>query len=144
MTQTGMTHNTRMALIRSRDTKPEMAVRKCAHGLGFRYRLHRKDLPGRPDLVFPARKSVVFVHGCFWHGHDCRAGKRSPKSNVAYWTNKIAGNSRRDVESISQLESMGWRVLIIWECETKDRHAVGTRLSQFLCSPTSAVSPDTT
>lgn len=121
-----------MALIRSKDTAPEMAVRRLAHRLGYRYRLHRADLPGKPDMVFPSRKAVVFMHGCFWHGHDCKRGAREPKTNAEYWRAKIARNVERDDATMAALEARGWRSLVIWECEVKDAAAVAQRLRDFL------------
>lgn len=124
----------RMSLIRSKDTKPEMLVRRMVHRMGFRFRLHRKDLPGRPDLVFPSRHAIILVNGCFWHGHDCQKGRRHPKTNVEYWEGKIAGNVARDRVSIAALEAAGWRVLTVWECETssKRRDDLEGRLREFL------------
>lgn len=121
-----------MALIRSKDTAPEMAVRRLAHGLGYRHRLHRADLPGKPDMVFPSRKAVVFVHGCFWHGHDCKRGARKPKANAEYWQAKIGRNVERDAAAVAALAAMGWRSLVVWECELKDAAAVEQRLREFL------------
>lgn len=121
-----------MALIRSKDTAPEMAVRRLAHALGYRHRLHCADLPGKPDMVFPSRKAVVFVHGCFWHGHDCKRGSRKPKANAEYWRTKIERNAARDGATAAALEAMGWRSLVIWECELKDPAAVTQRLRDFL------------
>ena len=109
-----------MAKIRSSDTKPEMVVRRLVHSLGYRYRLHRRDLPGCPDLVFTPRRKVIFVHGCFWHGHDCKRGARQPKTNSDYWRQKIDGNRARDHAAQETLEAAGWDVLTIWECEVRD------------------------
>ncbi len=120
-----------MRAVKSRDTKPELVVRRLAHGLGYRYRLHRADLPGKPDLTFPGRRKVVLVHGCFWHGHDCARGARVPKNNRDYWTAKIARNQARDAKDRSRLGEMGWSVLTVWECETKDP-GLETRLRAFL------------
>lgn len=123
-----------MSRIRNKDTKPEMIVRRIVHGLGYRYRLHRKDLPGKPDLVFGPRKKVIFVHGCFWHGHE-RAGcldARRPKSNTDYWNPKLTRNKERDAERIGALQADGWDVLVIWECETTAVKALRTRLLRFL------------
>ncbi len=123
-----------MRRIRSRDMKPEMTVRQLAHSLGYRYRLHRKDLPGKPDLVFGPRKAVIFVHGCFWHQHDkedCLDGRR-PKSNTDYWNKKLARNVQRDEEAQKNLQDQGWRVMVIWECETKDQATLRSRLKAFL------------
>lgn len=104
-----------MAAVKSWDTAPEVRLRKALHARGLRYRLHVKGLAGRPDLVFPGRKAVVFVHGCFWHGHDCGAC-RIPQTNREYWTGKIARNVRRDRESAATLSASGWRVATVWEC----------------------------
>lgn len=107
-----------MSKIRSRDTKPELAVRRYLHSIGLRYRIHRRDLPGRPDIVFPSRKLCVFVHGCFWHGcPNCVDGTRTVKSNGAYWKNKVQVNQARDTRNVVALEKAGWRVATIWECE---------------------------
>ncbi len=121
-----------MASVHSRDTKPEMRVRRFIHGMGYRYRLHRKDLPGNPDLVFPCRRKIVFVHGCFWHGHACRAGKKRPKTNQNYWTRKLARNRERDLENQALLGEAGWDVMVIWECELKEIEALRTRITGFL------------
>lgn len=121
-----------MSLVRSTGTKPEMAVRRLAHALGYRFRLHRKDLPGKPDLVFSRRQAVIFVHGCFWHGHGCKRGARMPKKNREYWSAKIARNVERDAESVAAIEADGWRVLVIWECEMKDADRLARRLADFL------------
>jgi DNA mismatch endonuclease (patch repair protein) len=123
-----------MASIRSKDMKPEMAVRKATHALGFRFRLHRKDLPGKPDLVLPKYRAAIFVHGCFWHQHSepkCLDG-RAPKSNQSYWGPKLARNLERDAASRAALEAQGWRVLVIWECETKNAQALGEKIAGFL------------
>lgn len=114
-----------MALVGSKDTKPELLIRKGLHALGFRYRLHVKDLPGKPDLVFPQFKAVIFVNGCYWHGHDCGL-YRFPKSNTVYWTKKIGDNVERDREHIAQLLELGWRVLNIWECALKGKARLQT------------------
>jgi DNA mismatch endonuclease (patch repair protein) len=113
----------RMALVRSRDTKPELRVRRFLHGMGLRYRLHQRVAGARPDLVFPARRAVVFVHGCIWHRHPDPACPltRTPKSRVDFWTAKFAENVARDKRQRAALEAAGWRVLVIWECETTDR-----------------------
>lgn len=121
-----------MRAVRSKDTTPELKLRRLLHRAGFRFRLHRKDLPGSPDLVFPARKAVIFVHGCFWHGHDCKRGARAPKANAEYWRAKIARNIARDGRSLDALQTAGWRVSIVWECQLKDTEAVLARVSQFL------------
>jgi DNA mismatch endonuclease (patch repair protein) len=113
-----------MRAIKSRDTGPEIRVRKAAHALGLRFRLHRKDLPGSPDLVFPGRKTALFVHGCFWHGHDCARGSRQPATNADYWRAKIARNIERDGEQVKALKQLGWKARVVWECETRDREAL--------------------
>ena len=100
--------------------------------MGYRYRLHRKDLPGKPDLVFPALRKVIFVHGCFWHGHDCARGARTPKANRSYWVRKINSNRERDSQSQKALKQDGWGVLTVWECEMKDQETFRRRLRQFL------------
>ncbi len=118
----------RMALIRSKDTKPEMIVRQCAHRLGYRYRIHRKDLPGVPDLVFPSRKKIIFVHGCFWHAHDgCKVSNR-PKTRRAFWNKKFHRNKERDDVTERKLRKAGWNVLVVWECEVADAAWLETRL----------------
>lgn len=122
----------RMSLVRSADTKPEMRVRKLVHGMGFRYRLHRKDLPGKPDLVFPGRRAVIFVHGCFWHRHAGCPLARLPKSRPEFWVPKLEGNKQRDEREIADLRAAGWRVLVIWECEIRDEVAVAIRVRDFL------------
>jgi len=121
-----------MRAVKSRDTRPEMIVRRMAHALGKRFRLHRDDLPGKPDLTFPRLRKVIFVHGCFWHGHDCKRGDRQPKNNAEYWAAKIARNKARDQRSLDALRALGWQVLVIWECQIKDREALRRRLMDFL------------
>ncbi|WP_273145516.1 very short patch repair endonuclease [Oceanicaulis alexandrii] len=121
-----------MRAVKGKDTKPEMIVRRMAHALGYRYRLHRKDLPGKPDLVFVGRKKVIFVHGCFWHGHDCARGSRQPKTNAEYWRAKIARNISRDAANLQALDAQGWQALVLWECDLKDRDALAVRLRDFL------------
>ena len=122
-----------MAGIRSKNTKPEMVVRRFLHGQGYRYRLHRKDLPGTPDLVLPKYQAVIFVHGCFWHGHDCRY-YRLPKTRTAFWAEKIAGNRSRDEKNQRLLEAEGWRVIVVRECEIRDNQAWEQRLLGELAS----------
>ena len=107
-----------MSKVRQKNTTPELVVRKLLHAAGLRYVLHPRALPGSPDLVFPKHRTALFVHGCFWHGHDCRAG-RSPSSNTSFWAAKIAENRSRDARKAAQLASQGWRVLVVWECQTK-------------------------
>ena len=121
-----------MAQVKSKDTKPELAVRRLLHGLGYRYRLHRKDLPGRPDLVFPARRKVVLIHGCFWHGHaDCERA-RLPSSNTDYWHTKLKRNRERDERNLFLLQQEGWKPFVVWECELSDLEAVARNLTDFL------------
>jgi len=120
-----------MSLVRSKDTKPEWTVRRLVYGMGYRYRLHRKDLPGKPDLVFGPRRKVIFVHGCFWHGHKCQLG-RMPKSHLDYWQDKIARNRSRDTEHLRQLRALGWSALVLWECQLKNDHAVSIKIMRFL------------
>ena len=121
-----------MSRIRDRDTKPELVVRRIAHRLGFRFRLHCKDLPGRPDLVFPKYRAVVLVHGCFWHRHPgCRYAS-SPKTRVDFWHSKFENNVARDRRDETALRDRGWRVLVIWGCETKDHDALAARLLAYL------------
>jgi DNA mismatch endonuclease, patch repair protein len=108
-----------MRAIRSKNTKPELIVRKLIHGMGHRYRLHRADLPGQPDLVFSSRRKIIFVHGCFWHFHGCKRGKM-PKSRLEYWQPKLEGNRERDLKHIEDLYRLGWKSLVVWECETED------------------------
>lgn len=108
-----------MRAVKGKDTKPEIALRKALFALGLRYRLNVKDLPGKPDLVFPKYRTVIFVHGCFWHGHACKRGARAPKSNAEYWNAKIARNKARDKNNAAALKKLGWRVVTVWECELK-------------------------
>lgn len=121
-----------MRAVRSKDTAPEMLVRRLLHAAGYRFRLHRKDLPGSPDLVFPGRHKVVFVHGCFWHGHDCKRGARTPKTNAEYWQAKIARNIARDKQALTALAEAGWRTAIVWECDLTDPSAMLARIDAFL------------
>lgn len=121
-----------MAKIGSKDTSPELTVRRLTYSMGYRYRLHRKDLPGKPDMVFPGRQKVIFVHGCFWHGHQCPAGRNQPKSRQEYWGPKIKQNKKRDKENISRLKKSGWDVLVLWECELKDIDEISRRIKNFL------------
>lgn len=107
-----------MSRIRGKDTKPEMLVRRCLHALGFRFRLHRRDLPGCPDIVFPGRQAVIFVHGCFWHRHGCR-NSRLPTTRTEFWEAKLARNAERDREAVARLRADGWRVFVVWECVLK-------------------------
>jgi DNA mismatch endonuclease (patch repair protein) len=121
-----------MQAVKSKDTAPELLVRSLAHRMGYRFRLHRKDLPGKPDLVFPGRRKAIFVHGCFWHGHDCARGARVPKENRAYWLKKISRNRERDHASMAGLTDLGWKIKVIWECELKDEKPLRHELRQFL------------
>jgi len=121
-----------MARIKGKDTKPEKTVRSLLHAMGYRFRLHRKDLPGTPDIVLSGRKAVVFVHGCFWHGHSCSRNKRQPKTNALFWARKLALNVARDMRNREELEALGWRVLVVWECEIKEVTALSERLQAFL------------
>jgi len=121
-----------MRAVKSQDTAPEMIVRRMAHAMGKRYRLHRNDLPGKPDLTFPRLRKIIFVHGCFWHGHDCKRGARQPKTNAAYWIKKISRNKERDAQTQETLRALGWDVLVIWECQTKERDQLQALLQTFL------------
>jgi DNA mismatch endonuclease (patch repair protein) len=123
-----------MQKIKSKGMKPELAIRSLVHGMGYRFRLHRSDLPGKPDLTFPAKRKVIFVHGCFWHQHPDPACKRAhtPRSNNHYWGAKLARNVTRDAEANRLLSASGWNVLTVWECELKDQEVVAERLRRFL------------
>ena len=120
-----------MGRVGPKNTKPEMIVRRGAHKLGYRYRLHRKDLPGRPDIVFPTLHKAIFVHGCFWHRHDCRKAT-TPKANAEFWQEKFRQNVERDQTALSRLADQGWEAMVIWECETEDAERVSERLVSFL------------
>jgi DNA mismatch endonuclease (patch repair protein) len=122
----------RMSRIRKTNSKPELVVRRLAHQLGYRFRLHRRDLPGTPDLVFAGRRKLIFVHGCFWHQHDCRLGKKQPYSRQEYWKPKLTRNRARDAVVQDTLRVQGWDFLVVWECETKDQARLATRLAGFL------------
>jgi DNA mismatch endonuclease (patch repair protein) len=126
-----MDRSANMRAIRSKDMQPELKVRSLAHKLGFRFRLHRKDLPGKPDLTFASRGRVIFVHGCFWHSHSCRTA-HVPKSNLEYWIPKLERNRARDEKNIEALKAKGWQTLVIWECEVSDEHGLKKRLTKFL------------
>lgn len=123
-----------MARVKSKNTAPEMIVRRLVFRLGHRYRLHRADLAGKPDLVFPSQKKIIFVHGCFWHSHKASkcSGARLPKSNVGYWLSKLERNKARDAKHIAVLRAQGWRVLVIWECQLKKLDAVEKKIRLFL------------
>lgn len=126
-----------MRAVKGKNTGPERAVRRaaCAAGFARRYRLNGAALPGKPDLVFSALQKVVFVHGCFWHGHDCKRGARAPKQNATYWRAKIARNRTRDNAALAALRREGWRALVVWECETRDAETLARRLADFLQRP---------
>lgn len=121
-----------MSRIKSRDTKPEKRVRSLLHRMGYRFRLHKKGMPGHPDIVLPRFQKVVFVHGCFWHGHEGCARASRPSSNKEYWRNKIAKNKARDAQVLKDLDDLGWKYEIVWECETKNLDALAERLERFL------------
>lgn len=106
-----------MRAVKSRNTTPEMIVRRLLHSMRYRFRLHRKELPGKPDIVFRAKRKVIFIHGCFWHGHECRRGSRVPKTNTAYWKQKILRNQARDECNVQKLRALDWRSLVLWECQ---------------------------
>ena len=124
-----------MRAVKSRDTRPELVVRKMLRAIAPGYRLQRADLPGKPDIVYGRLKLAIFVHGCFWHGHDCRRGARMPKDNADYWRAKIARNRARDAATLAALATLGWRALVIYECELKDRAALSARLAAAVASP---------
>jgi DNA mismatch endonuclease (patch repair protein) len=123
-----------MRRVKGRGTRPERILRRLVWSLGGRYRLNRGDLPGKPDIVLAGRGLAVFVHGCFWHGHDCARGARVPKANRAYWIRKIAANRARDVAARAALEGAGWRVEVVWECELKDKAALAARAEAWLAA----------
>lgn len=133
-TLTPQERSERMGKVRSTDTQPELVVRRLVHGMGYRYRLHRKDLPGKPDLVFPGRRKVIFVHGCFWHRHDdpaCRLA-RLPKSRLDFWLPKLTANGERDARTVARLVELGWGVMTVWECQVRDASALNRRIREFL------------
>ncbi len=123
-----------MAGIKGKNTRPEMLVRRLVHGMGYRYRLHRKDLPGSPDLVFPRLRKVIFVHGCFWHRHHGCRFAYTPKSNKQFWLQKLESNTRRDARVLKSLDDLGWDVLVVWECEVSDLPSLSQKLASFLAS----------
>lgn len=127
-----------MQAVKGKDTGPEWAVRRLLHRAGYRYRLHARRLPGTPDIVFPGRRKVIFVHGCFWHGHECRIGQ-PPKSRLEYWGDKIRANRARDLRKNAELETLNWDVLVIWQCEIKDLEALEVRLRTFLGETKNAI-----
>ena len=126
-----------MQSVKTRDTGPERIVRHIVYGLGYRYRLNVKSLPGRPDLVFAGRRQVIFVHGCFWHGHGCAKG-RAPKSRLEYWAPKLRANMERDAAQVRTLRELGWSVLAVWQCETGDPVALAAKLQRFLARTSAA------
>jgi DNA mismatch endonuclease, patch repair protein len=123
-----------MRAVRDRDTTPELVVRRMAFALGYRFRLHSRRLPGCPDLVFASQKKVIFVHGCFWHGHACPAGSKRPQSNADYWTKKLLRNKQRDSANRLRLRALGWKALTVWECQLRRAGAVERRVARFLSS----------
>lgn len=133
-TLTPSARSERMGRVRGRDTKPEMVVRRLIHGMGYRYRVQARDLPGRPDIVFRKSKKAIFVHGCFWHRHPDPACKlaRLPKTRLDFWLPKLEGNRRRDIANVERLETMGWQVLLVWECELRDREQLRNVLRRFI------------
>ncbi|WP_373432581.1 very short patch repair endonuclease [Geothrix sp. 21YS21S-2] len=124
-----------MSRVRSQDTRPELTVRRLLHAMGYRYRLRLRTLPGSPDLAFTGRRKVVWVHGCFWHGHTCPNGTRLPRTNVAFWEEKRRRNQERDLLAERNLVALGWEFMVVWECELKQPEAVGHRLVEFLGPP---------
>lgn len=120
-----------MSAVKQKNTGPELTLRRALHNLGYRYRLHRADLPGTPDIVFPRRRCVIFVHGCFWHGHKCTKGQL-PKSRLEYWAPKVESNAARDARHRSQLEVAGWKVMEVWQCELRDLPQLLPRIQKFL------------
>ena len=123
-----------MSRIRSKDTSPEIIVRRLSHRMGYRFRLHRSDRPGRPDLTFPKLKKVIFVHGCFWHSHNCRRGTVKPKTNATYWKAKRERTLNRDKKNLKNIESLGWQSLVIWECEVNELLHLEEKISDFFNS----------
>lgn len=121
-----------MSQIRSKDTKPELKVRRLLHSLGYRFRLHYSILPGKPDIVMPKYKTAIFVNGCYWHGHRCKRGMVKPKTNLKYWKNKIANNKLRDKMNRNKLRKMNWKVIVIWECWTKNPSKLQYQLKKHL------------
>lgn len=122
-----------MSRVRSKNTAPELTVRHLVHRMGYRYRLHGANLPGKPDLVFPSRRKVIFVHGCFWHGHEtCRQGLVRPRGNAAYWGPKLDRTKERDAQHLAALADAGWSALVVWECELRDEAALRERINDFL------------
>lgn len=125
-----------MRRVKARDTGPELRLRRLLRDMGHGgYRLHRRDLPGRPDVAFVGRRIALFVHGCFWHGHECERGARAPKANAAYWTAKIGRNRARDAAALAALAAAGWRAEVVWECEMRTDAALRARLAALLAPP---------
>ncbi|MET3600998.1 DNA mismatch endonuclease (patch repair protein) [Martelella mangrovi] len=120
-----------MQAVKSKNTGPEIKVRRVLHAMGYRFRLHRKDLPGKPDIVLPKHRKAIFVHGCFWHAHGCSKGQL-PKSRLDYWLPKLEQNATRDREKVEELEALGWKVLVVWQCEIQDADDLRERLSTFV------------
>ena len=131
-TLTPLERSARMRLVKSRDTKPELELRRIVWGLGYRYRKNRRDVTGRPDMAFVGRRRAIFLHGCFWHRHDCGSGRRAPKSRTDFWHAKFERNVQRDALVLAELKTAGWRALVIWECELADHSRVERRIRTFL------------
>jgi DNA mismatch endonuclease (patch repair protein) len=129
ITKAQRSHN--MARVKNKNTAPELMVRKMLHRLGFRFRLHRSNLPGNPDIVLPRHHKVVFVHGCFWHGHDCPRGKR-PSTRQDFWNHKLEGNQRRDKANQDKLKELGWKILVVWECQIRHMDELEEYLLSFM------------
>lgn len=125
----------RMSLIRSKNTKPEVALRSMLHAQGYRFRIHRRDLAGSPDVVFPSRRKVIFVHGCFWHGHEGCKVANVPKTRTEYWQLKFAKNKARDRENEDRLRNLGWNIMVVWECELREKARLLKRVAAFLGPP---------
>lgn len=133
-TLTSYERSKRMSLVKSKDTKPELFLRGLVHRLGFRYRLHDKNLPGKPDLVFSSRKKIIFLHGCFWHRHQSQNCKlaRLPKSKLDFWLPKLEQNRKRDIRIRKELEQIGWQVLVVWECQLNNCSIIASKITKFL------------
>lgn len=136
-----MTRSAVMRVVKSQNTNPEMTVRRLLHKAGYRFRLHRKDLPGKPDLVFPGLRKVVFVHGCFWYQHSGCRHADWPASNTAYWSAKLNRNQARDTRNLAALRDLGWQALVLWECQVRDREALLATLTAFLGPPAAPQKP---
>lgn len=130
-TLTPVQRSARMRLVRSKNTKPELLVRRLVHSMGYRYRVHVR-LPGSPDLAFRRRRRVIFVHGCFWHGHKCKLGDRLPKSRTEFWSDKIRKNKERDRRVLREYKALGWRYLVLWECQLRDAVKLGAKIRGFM------------